>query len=553
MKFDFNRMGHRAGWAAVMAAIFLLGSAAVGQVSVTTWHNDVSRDGMNTHETVLNTTNVNSSQFGKICSATVDGQIYAQPLVVTHVTISGKAYPSVTYVVTQNDSVYAFDSNSPGPTCTQLLFTNLLQTGEYPVNCTYFGGEKCGTVNPVIGILGTPVIDPTNNVMYLVAQSQVGSGQPTSYIHRVHALNISTFAEMFNGPVQVAGTYQNITFTSSNHIQRPGLLLEPGSPSKVYIAYSKIDGSSSDPSGWIFRYDGENLNATPTIFATAPNGSGAGIWQDGAGLAMGVDSEGGRSYLFFGTADGTFDAASGGPDYGDSFIKLSTDLSTVEGYFTPFTQACMFTNDEDYGSGGVVLIPAGLVPAYPYIAVSGDKEGTIYVVDRGTPGGYGGSLDCLGVDSNVQTITGLPQIHNTPAYWNGSLFFAPTQPGPLSRYTISASCSPGPICTTPLEAKVDFPGGVTPSISVNGSTVSSAILWTIWGDRYTVGGPAAVLYAFEPGTMAEIYGSNQCGTADVPGPAVKFSVPTIANGKVMIGTQTDFDIYGELASSRTCQ
>ncbi|MGB7131855.1 MAG: hypothetical protein WBD59_13650, partial [Candidatus Sulfotelmatobacter sp.] len=226
MKFDFNRMGHRAGWAAVMAAIFLLGSAAVGQVSVTTWHNDVSRDGMNTHETVLNTTNVNSSQFGKICSATVDGQIYAQPLVVTHVTISGKAYPSVTYVVTQNDSVYAFDSNSPGPTCTQLLFTNLLQTGEYPVNCTYFGGEKCGTVNPVIGILGTPVIDPTNNVMYLVAQSQVGSGQPTSYIHRVHALNISTFAEMFNGPVQVAGTYQNITFTSSNHIQRPGLLLE---------------------------------------------------------------------------------------------------------------------------------------------------------------------------------------------------------------------------------------------------------------------------------------------------------------------------------------
>ncbi len=547
------RTGCRAGLI-VLAAIFLVASTAGAQVSVTTWHNDLSRTGLNTNETVLNPSNVNSSQFGKICTSTVDGQIYAQPLVVSHVTINGTQYASVAYVVTQNDSIYAFDANSVGPTCTQLLYKNLLLSGEYPVNCTYFGGEKCGTVDPVIGILSTPVIDPSNSVIYLVAQTQVGSsGKPTSYIHRVHALNITSFAEMFSGPVEVSGAYQSATFTSSNHIQRPGLLLEAGTPSKLFIGYSKIDGSSTDPSGWLFRYDAENLKATPTMFATAPDGTGSGIWQDGAGLALGVDSAGGSSYLFFGTADGTFDAASGGPDYGDSFVKMTTDLSSVEGYFTPYTQACMYANDEDYGSGGVVLIPANVVPTYPYIAVSGDKEGTIYVVDRASPGGYGGSLDCLGVDSNVQTITGLPQIHNTPAYWNGYLFIAPTQPGVFSRYTLSASCSPGPICTTPLQAKVDFPGGVTPSISVDGTNESTAIVWTIWNDRYTVGGPAAVLYAFEPNALAVIYASDQCGTADVPGAAVKFSVPTVANGKVMIGTQTDFDIYGEFASSRTCQ
>jgi hypothetical protein len=173
-------------------------------------------------------------------------------------------------------------------------------------------------------------------------------------------------------------------------------------------------------------------------------------------------------------------------------------------------------------------------------------------MDRTDPGGFAGSNNCLGTNPNVQTITGLTPIHNTPAYWNGNLFIAPTQPGPLYRYSINSSCSPGPICTTPVEATIRFPGGVTPSISVNGSSTSSAILWTIWGDRYTLGGPAAVLYAFNPNNLSELYGSNQCGTLDAPGPAVKFSVPTIANGKVIIGTQTDVDIYGELSSNRTC-
>lgn len=552
---------HRAACVFMRGVVYLLASTAAspGQsprrlvapppTNMTTWRNDISRSGLNTAETVLTPSNVNSAQFGKICSATVDGQVYAQPLVATNVTINGQLYSSVVYVVTQNDGVYAFDGNSAGPTCTQLLYTNLLQSGEFPVNCTEFG--KCGAISPIIGILGTPVIDTTSNVIYLISQAQVGS-PPTTYTHRVHALNITNFNEMFDGPAVVAGTYGTLSFTSSNHIQRPGLLLLSGSPSYVYVAFSKIDAAATDPSGWIFRYNAQELGAAPVTFATAPNGNGSGVWQGGAGLAAGIDSTNGHQYIYFGTADGTFDASTGGSDYGDSFVKLSTDLSTVAGYFTPYNQACMDTTDTDFGSGGVVLIPNGLIPAHPYLAVAGDKEGSLYVIDRGNPGGYGGTGNCLGTNSNIQTITGLTPIHNAPAYWDGNLYFAPTRNGTMLKYRISPNCSPGPICSSPTTSKVTFPAGASPSISVNGNTASSAIVWAIWGDRYPSGGPPAILYAFNPSNLTELYDSNQCGTQDVPGAAIKFSVPTVANGRVFIGTQTDFDIYAELSSSRTC-
>jgi len=485
---------------------------AAGSVNVTTWHNDIGRTGLNANETLLTPTNVNKTQFGKICSASVDAQIYAQPLVMTNVSINGQVYASVVYVVTQNDSVYAFDANSEGPACTQLLFTSLLQAGEFAVDCTHFGGKHCGAINPLIGILGTPVIDTASNALYLISQAQVGN-PPTAWIHRIHALNITNLAEMFNGPAVVSGTYGALTFSSSNHIQRPGLLLLPGNPPHAYAAFSVIDWlNNNPPSGWIFRYNARDLSSPPVTHAPAPTGSGAGIWQGGAGMAAGVDSTGGQTYLYFSTADGTFDAdpEEGGSNYGE----------------------------------GVVLIPPGVIPAHPYIAVSADKEGSIYVMDRAAPGGYGGTGSCLGANFNLETVPGMNLIHNTPAYWNRNLFFAPTVSA-MMRYNLSSTCSPGPVCTKPVSTRMTFPPGATPSISVNGSNVSSGVLWAIWGDRYSVGGPPAVLYAINPANMTELYDSTQCGTQDTAGAAVKFTVPTIANGKVFVGTQTELDIYGE--------
>jgi len=526
------------------------------QVNVTTWRNNNLRNGLNQQETVLTTSNVNTKQFGKICTAAVDGQVYAQPLIVNNVTIGGTLYTSVAYVVTENDSIYAFDANSSGSTCTQLLFANLLQTGEQAVDCKYFGGGNCGTISPVVGILGTPVINPASETIYLVTQSQV-SDPPTAYYHRIHALNITNFKEKYGGPVALAGTYKGETFTSSTHIQRPGLLLLSGTAQTVYIGFSLMDGATGRPSGWIFGFQAQSLSTSPLVFSTAPTGAnpGAGIWQGGAGLAAGPDSSG-TTYIYVGTGDGAFSAPKGGPNYGDSFLKLTTDLSTVAAYFTPFTQACMNPGDLDFGSGGVMIFPTNTVPGHPHAEITGSKEGTLYLIDLDNPGGYNGNASCTGTNANVQTVTGFQAIHTSPAYWNHNIYFSSygEVPAPkLLMYAIGGTCSPGPLCTTPVATSTtSFPWGVSPSVSVNGTMAGTAIVWALWGPGLPSGGGAATLYAFDATNLNELYNSRACGTQDVPGAAVKFTVPTVANGRVFIGTQTDFDIYGELSTTRTC-
>lgn len=535
------------------------------QVNVTTFHNDDGRTGLNARETVLNPGNTDANNFGKICSAAVDGQIYAQPLVVTNVTIKNQLYSSVVYIVTQNDSVYAFDGESSSPTCTQLLHRSLLETGESAVDCHYIGGQKCQTISPTIGVISTPVVDTTSNTIFLIAESQVGN-PPTAWIHRIHALDIASFHEKFNGPVPVAGSVNTgLRFDSQTHIQRSGLLLLPGtngSPAMVYGGFSLMDGSPRPlPNGWIFGYQAQNLRASgfPLVFSTTPARTawGGGIWQGGGGLAAGIDSVGGGTYIYFASGDGTFDASTGGADYGDSFVKLTPDLSTVAGFFTPYNQACLAKNDQDFGAAGVILIPNGTIPSNPYLAVVAGKEGAIYAVDRGSPGGYGGHSNCTGTNSNTEVISGLAPFHSPPAYFDRNLYYAPLQAaapnGFLSRYRMDTSCSPGPICAAPAAStQINFPYGTSPSVSVNGNNLDTAIVWAIWGEKEVTGGDPAVLYAFSALTLAPLFASNSCGTQDLPGPATKFSVPSVANGRVYIGTQTDFDIYGELARPRTC-
>jgi hypothetical protein len=530
--------------------------AQTGPVSVTTWRYNTLRNGLNKQETVLTTSNVNVNQFGKLCSAVVDGQIYAQPLIANNVTIGGTLYSSVAYVETQNDSIYAFDANSAGPVCTQLLFANLLPAGEEAVDCKYFGGGNCKIVAPNVGILGTPVINTAIQTIYLITQSQLGE-PPTAYYHRIHALNITNFQEQYGGPVVIAGNYKGKNFTSSNHIQRPGLLLLQGSSQMVYVGFSLMDGSKFRPTGWVFGFRAQSLTAPPLVFATAPIAfdSGGGIWQGGAGLAAGADSSG-TTYIYVATADGVFDASTGGSDYGDSFLKLPTDLSGVTDYFTPFTQECMDSGDNDFGSGGVMLLPTSTVPAFPRLGITGSKEGTLYLVDLDDLGGYNGNSDCTGTNANVQTLTGFQSIHTSPAYWNHNIYFAPYGEIPLPKllmYQIGGNCSPGPLCTSPFAiSKAAFPWGVSPSVSVNGTVPGSAIVWAISGPGVASGGGPAVLFAFDATNLNQLYSSSGCGTQDVPGAAVKFSVPAVANGRVYIGTQTDFDIYGELSTSRTC-
>jgi hypothetical protein len=248
------------------------------------------------------------------------------------------------------------------------------------------------------------------------------------------------------------------------------------------------------------------------------------------------------------TGDGTFDANIGGNDYADSFVKLAPDLQ-LSGFFTRFNELSAYTpGNVDMGSGGVLLVPDKVYANHPYIAINASKDGNIYVVDRGSPGGFSGS-----VNTNVQTFAGKRAFFSTPAYWNLQLYYAVVG-GPLKSYPVKNSCQPGgPICSTGVKSStIIFPTGTTPSVSSNASITGTAIVWALDPANSATGGTPAILYAFDALSLTELYDTTQCGTQDTAGFSAKFTVPTVANGKAYIGTQSELDVYGNLAASRTC-
>ena len=565
-------------FSAVLSLMFVCQLSA--QTNVLTWRNDIGRTGANTTETVLTTSNVGMLNFGKLCSAATDGAVYGQPLIVTNVPFRANGIiknHDIAYVATENDTLYAFDANN----CALLRSVSLVPTiagctpgvsCEQPVDCKYIGAGGCNTIAPTVGVLSTPVIDVTagasgnTGTIYLVAETQVGAGTSISaWKHRIHALDITRLIENPGSPALVQGSFQSIKLASHQQIQRPGLLLlknaGPNGDTMVYFGFSLMDGAprvtGEKPYGWIFGYDTTNLRLQPAglpyIFNVTPGGvgpygPGGGVWQAGAGLSAGVGSATDpASYIYFATADGTFDAGSGGNDYADSFVKLNSQLK-VAGYFTRADEASFATANKDFGSGGVVLIPDNTFSNFPYVSVVAGKDGNIYVIDRGNPGGYNGVTD-----TDVETAPGTFPFFGTPAFWNGTLYDSIVG-GVLKSWTLSNTCSPGPICLTTGKhmSSVKFLNGLTPAVSSNGTTDVTGIVWAIETYDQANGGNPAILYAFDALKLTELYDTNQCGTKDTPGLAVKFTVPSIANGKVYIGTQGELDVYGPISPARTC-
>jgi hypothetical protein len=543
------------GFISCILLIFFL-TASPAQTNVLTSRNDNSRDGLNSTETVVNQSNVNSSGFGKICSATVDGQLFAQPLVIF---ANGR---NVVYVATMNDSVYAID----GSNCNQLSHVSLIPQNEEAVQCADLTG-KCSVIVPLIGAIATPVIDPNTRTIYVTTETESTTNScqtshaESCFIHRLHALDLVTLAEKFNGPIAISGKYDSATFTPKMHIQRPGLLLLPGvfsnGDAAVYLGFSAIAGfgapGQSIPQGWVFAYDAANLAATPFLWSSTPNGEGGGLWQSGGGLAAGIDSPHGQTFLYVATGDGTFDINNGGSDYGDSLVKLTPSLTNVSnGYFTPFNQACLNPADLDFGSGGVMLTP-DLTPNF--YAVTASKTGTVFVMNRANPGGFtppkNQTCPATGTNANQEYFQGSSQPYfTTPAYWNLHLYYIPIQ-APLTRYQLNPNCNPGPICTTgAATSTVKFGFAANPAISSSGNATGTAILWAQSANGWPASqqGPAPpALYAFDaehtspPGTVPELWDSTQCPMRDTPGNATKFVVPTVANGMVYLGTMDPSD------------
>ena len=316
---------------------------------VLTYHNDNARTGQNLTEQTLTTSNVMTS-FGQLFQDSVDGLVDAQPLIKSQVSIPGQGTHNVLYVVTENDTVYAFDADNAGP---PLWHVSVLGSGELASD-----NRGCSQVTPEIGITSTPVIDPTagpNGTIYVVAMSKTKSGT-TTYFQRLHALDMTTGAEEFNGPVTITATFPpGPAFDPKQYKERPGLLLLNGQLITTWASHCD-DGPYN---GWIMAYDQYKLTQTSVLDIT-PNGSEGAIWQAGGGPA--ADSSG---YIYLLDGNGTFDTtvnSNGFPtkgDFGNGFLKLSNSsgLQVVD-FFEPFNTVNESDSDTDLGSGGAMVLPA---------------------------------------------------------------------------------------------------------------------------------------------------------------------------------------------------
>jgi hypothetical protein len=547
--------GHRAGArgagiaATLLAAVtFAASPMAAAQVNVTTQHNDIGRTGQNLNETTLTPANVSSGQFGLLFALPVVGPVYAQPLYLSGITVNGATH-NVVYVATLSGNVYAFDANSnTGANTGPLWSISLLDTAH--------GAAPGASLYASLGTTSTPVIDTTASPPTLyVTSTSYESGAP---VFRLHALDATTGAEKFNGPVAITpsapGTAADavggtVSLTTRNHNLRPGLLLLNGI---VYVGLASYpEGEESTWHGWIVGYDSTTLAQTG-VFLSTPNGNGGGIWMSGNGLAGDqldpVNYPFGRMFVASGNGDFTATAPyiTNNMDFGDSILDLdlTNGVPTVTDDFTPDTQAHLAATDGDQGSGGVLVLPTQ-TGSYPNLLVQGGKSGTLYLADRDALGGYS--------PTSNQVVQSLPlEIGNVgawsaPAYWNGNVYY-----WGVYDYLKSFPLVNGALSTPPTESQeVSGFFGTTPSISANGNT--AGIVWNIDADAAAIaGGGPAILEAHNASNVATtLYSSATNPARDTAGPAVHFTVPTVANGMVYVGTASQLDVYGLISASQT--
>ena len=498
---------------------------------VTTYHNDIARTGQNTTETKLTQANVNSTTFGLLRNLAVDGLVDAEPLYLSQLSVAGTAH-NVVFIVTEHDSVYAFDSD----TGAQLWKVSLLGSGEITSD-----NRGCSQVTPEIGITSTPVINRAagaHGIIYAVAMSKNGS----TYFQRLHALDVTTGAELEGGPVTVQATYPGtganssggqVVFDPGQYKERAALLLLNG---VIYTGWSS-HCDFNPYTGWIMGYNASTLAQT-TVLNLTPNGSEGSIWQSGGGLA--ADPQG---YIYALVANGTFDTTldtNGFPnqqDFGNGYVKISTAGGTlkVADYFNMMNTVSESGSDTDLGSGGAMVLPDltyGTANTLN-LAVGAGKDGNLYVVNRNNMGKWNAN------SNNVyQELPGaVPNgVYGVPAYFNNAVYYCD-----VNATLKSFSISNGKLSTTPIHTGASFTyPGVLPSVSANGT--SNGIVWAIENTG------TAVLHAFAANDLTqELYNSNQAsGSRDQFGSGNKFITPMIADGKVFAATTNSVAVFGLL-------
>ena len=519
--------------------------------NVLTWGYDNTRQRQNTQETTLTPTNVNTNTFGKLFSHTVDGQIYAQPLYVANLTLPNQTTHNVIFVADEHDSVYAFDADSNGGADSAPLWqASLLSTAHgaaagattVPTADVQNG---TGDIHPEIGISATPVIDINTGSLFVVAKTKENG----TYVQRLHALNILTGNEQTGSPVAINASVTGngngssggkLSFSTLWQNNRTALGLFNGN---IYIAFGS-HGDDGPWHGWVIVYNETTLKQTAAI-CTSPNGNGDGIWMSGAGLPIDTVAANGRAFLVTGNGDYTsYPPLSNNVDYGDSIVRydLSSGGFSPTDAFTPFNQSGLSGSDLDQGSGGILLLPdqAG---ANPHLLIQIGKEGRILVLNRDKLNGYapGGTSNTNALQDITGALGAYSGLWSTPAYWNGNVYMWAENDSlkifPLTNGVLATRA------TAQSSASSGFPGA-SPVVSANGN--QNGIVWAIASDLYSSNG-SSILYAFNALNVAtELYASNQNSARDDAGPAIKFTVPVVTNGKVYVGAGYQVDVYGLL-------
>jgi hypothetical protein len=507
--------------------------------SVLTFGYDNTRDGANTNEFVLTPQNVNVTNFGRLFTYTVDGYVFVQPLIATNVTVPGKGTHNLLIVATENDTVFAFDADNY---VAEPYWTNSFvdaAAGVVPIP----GSAANGNIDPFVGITATPVIDPTTGTIDVEARTQETAGSKVAYVHRLHALDITTGMDRTNYNSGIAISCTNYPGTGTpgqndtdgaGHIlwnglrenARPALLLANG---MIYVCYAS-PGDHPPYYGWVFTFDAHTL-AQRDVLNDEPNQGYGGIWMTGNGPVADTNGD-----IFLNTGNGTYDTTN---DYGDSILKLNgTNGLTLVDYFTPYNAAALSDGDLDVSSAGMLLLPDSVgSTGHPHLLLSGSKTGTLYLLDRDNLGHFNPSSD----SQIVQELSGaVGGMWCSPAYFDGHIYVIGN-----GDYLKCFAISNAALSLTPTAVSPNAFGYATPSISANGT--NNGIVWAMVANGGTV-----ELFAFSATNVAqELYNSSQNASRDYAGAAVEFTVPTVVNGKVYVGAQYSVSVFGNNAFAAT--
>jgi hypothetical protein len=511
----------------------MFATLAGAQTAVTTYHNDNYRTGWNSTESTLTPANVNSSSFGLLAKVEVDDQVDAQPLIVPGVVITAGKYQGthdVVYVATGNDTVYAIDADAG----TVLLSQSLGKPVSWPLGCNNNG--------PNVGIDSTPVINVSANILYVMAYTQTSTG-PT---YTLHALNLGNLTDTLTPTVVTAsrpltdGTTFN--FNATYQRQRPALLLANGN---IYAGFGSFcDYSANLSRGWLLGWNASTLaplsaNQLNDTQATSPNSFFlSSVWMSGYGPAA---DDSGNVLFATGNSDYSGTTYDGVSNIQESIVQISSDLTTVLSLFTPSNVGALDQNDEDTGSGGVMVLP-DQPGSKPHLAVAAGKAGSMFLMNEDSLGGY---------STTKNNVLG---TYSVGACWCGQSYFVDPTDG-LARVVSSGGnrvrvwklqTSPSPKLTAVAGSaamnSVQDPGLFT-SISSNGN--ANPIIWAISrpGANKTI-----YLHAFNPesgsGTMSQLF-VHAAGSWPNLGGNLN-SVPVVANGKVYVVSHKQLQIFGLL-------